>query len=69
MANETQRLGELSALYYQIVTGYDTSQADADILAEAAWGTEFCIVDLTDEAERDQTELVDRCTGQNKEFL
>lgn len=61
------KLGESSALYYQLAD-FDTTQADAAILADAGW-SDLCVVDVSISRSRDVQEIIDRCVGEDKEYV
>lgn len=58
--------GEFAYLYYQIAD-YDTTQLEADILADASW-IELCVIDADESDDKQLTEVGDRCTGTEKAY-
>lgn len=62
MADNPERLGELSKLYLIIDNNYDLSALDTAILADADW-EEFCCISLTINEAVALRQVKDRCTG------
>lgn len=62
MADNPERLGELSKLYLIINNNYDLSTLDATILADVDW-EEYCVISLTMNDAVALRQVKDRCTG------
>lgn len=66
MANE-DKVGEGSKLYYQL-TDFDITDTDVNVLADVGW-TYLCVVDVSITRARTLQEVVDRCVGDDKEYV